>query len=135
MEAQQVSEVSEVSEVGHSEGHGSGEGHSEGHGNDTRRQHGNRNRSNRTRASMQVPVLAEYIGVVIGSKGAMINKIQDTTGTRISHREPNMEEGHQSNIFHITGDPTGVKRASNWIIGILKNTYNGQNEGSADQTE
>ena len=127
MEAQQVSQTSE--------GAGHSEGHSEGHGNDNRRQHGNKNRSNRTRASMQVPVLAEYIGVVIGSKGAMINKIQDTTGTRISHREPNMEEGHQSNIFHITGDPAGVKRASNWIIGILKNTYNGQNEGSSVHTE
>ena len=129
MEAQQVSQVSQVSqesEVGH-------DGAGEGQGNDTRRQ--NRNRSTRTRASMQVPVLAEYIGVGIGSKGAMINKIQDTTGTRISHREPNMEEGHQSNIFHITGDPVGVKRASNWIIGILKNTYNGQNEGNTDHSE
>ena len=56
-------------------------------------------------------------------QGATINKIKDTTRTRISHLDPDPGNGHLFHSFHISGTPQGVDRARRWILKILGNTY------------
>ena len=84
---------------------------------------GPRNQRQTVVASASVPVTTELIGAVVGKGGATINKIKETTRTRISHLDPNPGDGHLFHSFHISGTPQGVDRARRWILNILGNTY------------
>ena len=70
-----------------------------------------------------VPVTVELIGTVVGKRGVTINKIKDSTNTRISHLEPDPGNGHLFHSFHISGSSVGVEKARKWILNILGNTY------------
>eukprot|EP00039_Didymoeca_costata_P024728 m.11266 g.11266 ORF g.11266 m.11266 type:complete len:301 (-) comp4409_c0_seq1:47-949(-) len=60
---------------------------------------------------MEIPVEKKDIAIIIGTKGATMNKLQDETGTKIQI-PPNSDDHYGPIKVKIEGSPDGVKRCA-----------------------